>query len=143
MFTHVDHIGFAVTDVEAAIAHYSQAFGVEEWERIALPERHMAVGAAHIGETLIELIAPTSDEAAFAKFLREKGPGIHHIAYRVDDIVAALADLQARGIPLIDKAPRPGIHNTLVAFVHPKAGGQGVLIELVQHQTQAEESDQE
>jgi methylmalonyl-CoA/ethylmalonyl-CoA epimerase len=93
----------------------------------------MAVGAARLGDTLLELIAPTSDEAAFAKFLREKGPGIHHIAYRVDDIVAALADLQARGVPLIDKTPRPGIHNTLVAFVHPKAGAQGVLIELVQH----------
>jgi methylmalonyl-CoA/ethylmalonyl-CoA epimerase len=133
MFTRVDHIGFAVTDVEDAIAYYRAAFGIEDWERIALPERHMAVGAARLGDTLLELIAPTSDEAAFAKFLREKGPGIHHIAYRVDDIVAALADLQARGVPLIDKTPRPGIHNTLVAFVHPKAGAQGVLIELVQH----------
>jgi methylmalonyl-CoA/ethylmalonyl-CoA epimerase len=58
---------------------------------------------------------------------------MHHIAYRVDDIQAALATLQARGLPLIDREPRPGIHNTLVAFVHPKAGGQGVLMELVQH----------
>jgi methylmalonyl-CoA/ethylmalonyl-CoA epimerase len=134
MFTLVDHIGFVVADVDAAVAHYRAAFGIEEWERIALPERHMAIGVARFGETLIELIAPTSDEAAFAKFLRDKGPGMHHIAYRVADIVAALADLQARGVPLIDKTPRPGIHNTLVAFVHPKAGAQGVLIELVQHQ---------
>ncbi len=134
MFTHVDHIGFAVADVEAGIAFYSQAFGLTEWERISMPERHMAVGVARLGDTLIELIAPTSEEAAFAKFLRDKGPGVHHIAYRVDDIRAALAELQARGVPLIDKEPRPGIHNTLIAFVHPKAGGQGVLIELVQHQ---------
>lgn len=134
MFTHVDHIGFAVADVEAGIAFYSQAFGLTEWERISLPERHMAIGAARLGDTLLELIAPTSDEAAFAKFLRDKGPGMHHIAYRVDDINAALAELQARGVPLIDKTPRPGMHNTLTAFVHPKAGGQGVLIELVQHQ---------
>lgn len=134
MFTHVDHIGLAVHDVEEGIAFYSQAFGISEWERISLPERHMAVGVARLGETLIELIAPTSEDAAFAKFLRDKGPGVHHIAYRVDDIVAALAELQARGVPLIDKTPRPGIHNTLIAFVHPKAGGQGVLTELVQHQ---------
>jgi methylmalonyl-CoA/ethylmalonyl-CoA epimerase len=134
MFTHVDHIGLAVHDVEEAIAFYSQAFGMTDWERISLADRHMAVGVARLGETLIELIAPTSDDAAFAKFLRDKGPGVHHIAYRVDDIAAALAELKARGVPLIDKEPRPGIHNTLIAFVHPKAGGQGVLAELVQHQ---------
>lgn len=134
MFTHVDHIGFAVADVEQGIAFYSQAFGLTEWERISMPERHMAVGVARLGDTLIELIAPTSDEAAFARFLRDKGPGVHHIAYRVDDIRAALAELQVRGVPLIDKEPRPGIHNTLIAFVHPRAGGQGVLVELVQHQ---------
>jgi methylmalonyl-CoA/ethylmalonyl-CoA epimerase len=138
MFTLVDHIGFVVADLEAAIAHYRQSFGIEEWERISLPERHMVIGAARLGETLIELIAPTSDEAAFAKFLREKGPGVHHIAYRVDNIVASLAELQARGVPLIDKTPRPGMHNTLTAFVHPKAGAQGVLVELVQHQHASE-----
>jgi methylmalonyl-CoA/ethylmalonyl-CoA epimerase len=134
MFTHVDHIGLAVHDVEEAITFYTQAFGITEWERISLADRHMAVGVARFGETLIELIAPTSEDAAFAKFLRDKGPGVHHIAYRVDDIAAALAELKARGVPLIDKEPRPGIHNTLIAFVHPKAGGQGVLTELVQHQ---------
>lgn len=134
MFTQVDHIGFAVNDVEEGIAFYSQAFGLTDWERISLPDRHMAVGVARLGDTLLELIAPTSEEAAFARFLRERGPGVHHIAYRVDDIRAALAELAARGVPLIDKEPRPGIHNTLIAFVHPKAGGQGVLVELVQHQ---------
>jgi methylmalonyl-CoA/ethylmalonyl-CoA epimerase len=133
MFTQVDHIGFAVHNLEAAITFYSQAFGLREWERISLPDRHMAVAVTRLGETLLELIAPTSEEAAFAKFLREKGSGIHHIAYRVDDIVAALAELQSRGIPMVDREPRPGIHQTLVAFVHPKAGGQGVLTELVQH----------
>lgn len=141
MFTHVDHIGFAVADADAATSHYSQAFGLSEWERIDLPERHMTIRVARVGDTLLELIAPTSDEAAFAKFLRDKGPGMHHIAYRVDDIAAALAELQTRGVALIDKAPRPGIHNTLTAFVHPKAGGQGVLIELVQHQPATQESD--
>lgn len=134
MFTQVDHIGFAVHNLDDAVAFYSQAFGLREWDRINLPDRHMAVAVARLGDTLLELIAPTSEEAAFAKFLREKGPGIHHIAYRVDDILAALAELQSRGVPLVDREPRPGIHHTLVAFVHPKAGGQGVLTELVQYQ---------
>jgi methylmalonyl-CoA/ethylmalonyl-CoA epimerase len=134
LFSAIDHIGFVVAEIDAAVDHYRQAFGVDSWERIALPERHADIAVARFGDSFIELIAPTSDEASFARFLRERGAGMHHIAYRVDDIAAALGDLRARGVPLIDREPRPGIHNTLVAFVHPKAGGQGVLIELVQHQ---------
>jgi methylmalonyl-CoA/ethylmalonyl-CoA epimerase len=133
MFTHVDHLGFAVRDIEEAVAFYSATFDIAEWERIAMPERHMAVAATRVGDTLLELIAPTSDEAAFAKYLRERGPSIHHVAYRVDDIVAALADIKARGVQLIDEQPRPGMHGTLTAFLHPKST-MGVLIELVQHQ---------
>ena len=132
MFTHVDHLGFAVRDIEEAVEFYSRAFDVAEWERIEMPERNMAVAVARVGETLLELIAPTSDAAAFAKFLRERGPGIHHVAYRVDDIVAALADVKARGILLVDEQPRPGMHGTLTAFLHPKST-MGVLVELVQH----------
>jgi methylmalonyl-CoA/ethylmalonyl-CoA epimerase len=137
MFTQIDHIGFVVADIDQAVAFYSAAFGLAHWERIALPERHAAIAVARLGDSLLELIAPTSEQAAFARFLREKGPGMHHIAYRVDDIAAAMAQLRASGVPLIDSEPRPGIHNTLVAFVHPKAGGQGVLVELVQHQHSA------
>ena len=133
MFTAIDHIGFVVADIDQAVAFYREAFGLAEWERIARPERHADIAVARLGDTLIELIAPTSEAAAFAKFLRDKGPGMHHIAYRVDDIRAALAELSARGVPLIDKEPGIGIHNTLVAFVHPKAGAQGGLAELVQH----------
>jgi methylmalonyl-CoA/ethylmalonyl-CoA epimerase len=133
MFSTVDHIGFAVRDIDEAIAFYSRTFEVGEWERISMPERHMDVAATRVGGMLIEIIAPTSEEASFAKFLRERGPGMHHVAYRVDDIVAALADVKARGVQLIDEAPRPGMHNTLAAFLHPKST-LGVLIELVQHQ---------
>ena len=134
MFSVIDHIGFVVADLEQAVAFYRAAFGLEQWERIDLPERHAVVAVAHLGETLLELIAPTSEAASFARFLSEHGPGMHHIAYRVDDIHAALTELTARGVPLIDTAPRPGIHNSLIAFVHPRAGAQGVLVELVQHQ---------
>jgi methylmalonyl-CoA/ethylmalonyl-CoA epimerase len=137
MFTHVDHLGFAVNDIEAATTFYRETFGVAEWEIIEMPDRHMRVAVANVGGTLLELIAPTSDEAAFAKYLAERGPGMHHIAYRVEDIRSALDELRANGIRLIDEQPRPGLHNTLVAFVHPKAT-MGVLVELVQHQGQSE-----
>ncbi|NWG22062.1 MAG: methylmalonyl-CoA epimerase [Chloroflexi bacterium] len=133
MFEKVDHIGFAVRDIEDAVAFYSRTFGITEWERIAMPERHMAVAATRVGDMLLELIAPTSEEASFAKYLNERGPGMHHVAYRVNDIVAALAEVKARGVQLIDEVPRPGLHHTLVAFLHPKSC-QGVLVELVQHQ---------
>jgi methylmalonyl-CoA/ethylmalonyl-CoA epimerase len=133
MLQAVDHVGFAVRDLDEAIAFYGSVFGVTEWDRFPMPERHMEAAAARVGGTLLELIAPTSEEAAFAKFLRERGPGMHHVAYRVGDIVAALAEAKAHGVQLIDEAPRPGMHNTLVAFLHPKSA-MGVLIELVQHQ---------
>jgi methylmalonyl-CoA/ethylmalonyl-CoA epimerase len=134
MLEAIDHIGFAVRDIDESIAFYSAMFGVTGWERSALPERFMDVAAARVGGVLLELIAPTSDSASFAKYLRERGPGMHHIAYRVDDIVAALAQLKARGAQLIDETPYVGLHNNLVAFVHPKSM-QGVLVELVQHQS--------
>lgn len=134
MFSEIDHIGVAVRDLEEAVAFYSQSFGVVTWERATLPDLHMEVAITAIGATLLELIAPTSPDAAFAKFLDERGPGMHHVAYRVADIAAALAQARANGIRLIDEVPRPGMHNTLVAFLHPKST-MGVLTELVQHQS--------
>ena len=132
MFETIDHIGLAVTDIAEAVALYQSQFGVQEWEIIELPERHMRVAITTIGTSMVELIAPTAPEAAFAKYLAEKGPGMHHIAYRVADITTALATLKAQGLRLVDEVPRPGLHGTLVAFVHPKAT-MGTLIELVQH----------
>lgn len=134
LFSQIDHIGFAVRDLDQAVAYYTATFGITEWERIPMPERHMEVAAAKVSGVLLELIAPTSEQAAFAKHLADKGPGVHHIAYRVDDINVALNDLKDQGVRLIDETPRPGIHNTLIAFLHPKNGDQGVLVELVQHQ---------
>jgi len=133
IFTSVDHIGFVVRDIDEAIAFYTRVFDVSAWERLAMPERQMSVAITRVGDTLLELIAPTSEQASFAKFLQERGPGMHHVAYRVEDIAVALAEVRARGIQLIDEVPRPGLHNTLAAFLHPKST-LGVLIELVQHQ---------
>ena len=132
MFETIDHIGLAVTDIAEAVTLYQTQFGVQGWEIIELPERHMRVAITTIGTSMVELIAPTAPEAAFAKYLAEKGPGMHHIAYRVADITAALATLKAQGLRLVDEVPRPGLHGTLVAFVHPKAT-LGTSIELVQH----------
>jgi methylmalonyl-CoA/ethylmalonyl-CoA epimerase len=132
LLTDVDHIGFAVRDLDEAVAHYGATFGVTGWERIEIPERHTAAAVAWVGGQMLELIAPTSPEAAFAKYLDDRGPGMHHVAYRVDDIAAALGELRARGVQLIDETPRPGIHDTLVAFLHPRSC-LGVLVELVQH----------
>lgn len=127
----IDHIGIAVVDLESAIAFYRDTYGVVGWERIELPERHMSVAMCHIGDCMLELITPTSEEAAFARFLREKGEGVHHIAYEVDDVEIALRTVEGRGIRLVDAHGRPGIHDTCVAFLHPKAT-LGVLTEFVQ-----------
>lgn len=130
------HVGIAVHDLDATIDLYRHTFGVSDWERISLPERHMAIAVCHVGDTLLEFITPTSDQATFATFLRERGDGMHHVAYQVEDVEQALRQLEADGMRLIDRAARPGIHNTLVAFLHPKATG-GVLIELVEEQKSA------
>lgn len=131
MLKRIDHIGIAVHNLDAAVTFYRTTFGIEEWDRIDLPERHMAVAVASVGGTLIELITPTSPEAAFSKYLVEHGEGIHHIAYEVDDLEGSLRALEGRGIRLVDAHGRPGIHHTCVAFLHPKAT-MGVLTELVQ-----------
>jgi methylmalonyl-CoA/ethylmalonyl-CoA epimerase len=131
MLKRLHHIGIAVTDLEATVEFYRETFGIESWERISLPERHMNVAVCCIGETMLEFIAPTSDEAAFAKFLSERGQGVHHLAYEVEALDPALRSLGAAGIRLIDAHGRPGIHDTCVAFLHPKST-HGVLIELVQ-----------
>jgi methylmalonyl-CoA/ethylmalonyl-CoA epimerase len=91
----------------------------------------MDVAVCRIGDTLLEFIAPTSDEAAFAKYLKEKGEGMHHLAYEVAEVDPALRTLESAGMHLIDAEARPGIHNTCVAFLHPKST-MGVLIELVE-----------
>lgn len=131
MLKRIHHIGIAVRDLDAAIALYRDQFGVTEWERISLPERHMNVAVCRIGDTMLEFITPTSDDAAFAKYLREKGEGMHHIAYEVAEVEGALRTVERNGLRLVDEHARPGIHDTCVAFLHPKST-QGVLIELVE-----------
>ncbi len=131
LLRRIDHIGIAVHNLDRAIAFYRDTYGITKWERIALPERHMAVAVCHVGDAKLELITPTSDEAAFARFLREKGEGVHHIAYEVADVETALRTVEGRGVRLVDAHGHPGIHDTCVAFLHPRST-MGVLTELVE-----------
>jgi methylmalonyl-CoA/ethylmalonyl-CoA epimerase len=127
----LDHVGIAISSLDAALRFYRDALGLD----IEMPEEvaSQRVRAHFIatGESMLELLEPTADDSPIGKFLVKKGPGLHHIALRVDDIRAALAELQSRGVRLIDREPRPGAHGSLVAFIHP-ASAHGVLVELKQ-----------
>ncbi len=133
----LDHIGIAVANVGEALAFYRDALGLE----IEAPEEvasqrvrayFLTAGATTArGEPSLELLEATAEDSPIAKFVQKRGPGLHHIALRVDDIVAALAQMKARGVRLIDEVPRPGAHGSLVAFIHPSSA-HGVLVELTQ-----------
>lgn len=128
----IDHIGIATDGIAAAAAFYRDALGlsVEEIEEVS--SQRVRVAMMPLGESRIELLEPTSADSPISKFLAKRGPGIHHIAVRVEDIEAALNDLKSKGARLIDERPRTGAGGCLVAFVHPSSTG-GVLLELVQH----------
>lgn len=127
----IDHIGIAVRDIEQALQVYQVALGLPVKDVVDVPDQQVRVAFLTLGESNIELVQPTTDDSGTAKFIEKRGEGIHHICVQVDDIEAALAQLKANGVPLIDEEPRVGAHGR-VAFVHPK-GTHGVLMELVEH----------
>jgi methylmalonyl-CoA/ethylmalonyl-CoA epimerase len=127
----IDHIGVAVEDLEEAIHLYRDRLGMAEQHRETVEEQGVEAVLLEIGDSHVELLAPLSSETAVGKFLERNGPGMHHVAYRTDDIDAELEAVRGAGLRLIDEQPRIGIRNSRVAFVHPKATG-GVLTELVQ-----------
>lgn len=131
MFGRIDHIGVAVTDLDAAVALYEQTFGMPVAHRETVESFGVEAVLLDVGESHVELLRPVSDDSAIARFLERNGPGLHHVAYATDDIEAALGRCRAAGLRLIDERPRRGIRNSRVAFLHPKAVG-GVLTELVQ-----------
>ena len=127
----IDHIGIAVGDLAASLKMFRDALGLELTAPEEVPSQRVRAHFLEAGEVAVELVEPTSEESPVAKFIAKRGPGLHHIALRVDDIVAALGELKSRGVRLIDETPRPGAHNSLVAFIHP-ASAHGVLVELKQ-----------
>jgi methylmalonyl-CoA epimerase len=127
----LDHIGIAVKDIGAAIAFYRDALGLEIEPPEVVGSDLVRVHFIPIGQAKLELLEPTSPESTVARYVEKRGPGIHHITLRVDDLAGALEHLKARGARLIDERPRPGAEGALVAFIHPSTA-QGVLIELKQ-----------
>jgi len=131
MFERIDHIAIAVDDLDAAVALYETTFGLRVSHRETVADFNVEIATIQIGETAIEFLEGKSDDSPIRRFVEKRGPGIHHIAYVVDDIEQAMADLRAGGARLIDEKPRRGKENSLVAFVHPSSTGK-VLYELVQ-----------
>ena len=127
----LDHIGIAVQDLAQALAFYRDALGLEVEATEDVASQHVRAHFIRVGEPALELLEATAPESAIARFVDKRGPGIHHITLRVDDIHAALARLKAKGVRLVDESPRPGAEGSLVAFVHPSSA-HGVLVELKQ-----------
>ncbi len=131
MLTEIDHVAIAVRDLDAAIAWYRTTFGAtvahrERVERDGVEEALLAVA-----DSYVQLLTPTRDDSPVARYLEERGEGLHHVGYRVEDCAAALDAATAAGVRAIDSAPRPGSRGTTVAFLHPKTS-YGTLIELVE-----------
>jgi methylmalonyl-CoA/ethylmalonyl-CoA epimerase len=126
----IHHLGVAVDDLDQAVATYERLFGAELEHRETVPDQGVEAAALRIGEGRVELLASLGEETPVGRFLAKRGPGMHHVAYEVDDVGEALEDLAAQGTELIDETPRPGLFGLQVAFVHPDAV-HGVLAEIV------------
>jgi methylmalonyl-CoA/ethylmalonyl-CoA epimerase len=129
--TDIDHVGIAVPDLEAAVDEYRRLLGVEPSHRERVGDQGVEEVLFAVGSSYVQLLGAVGPDTTVGRFLATHGPGMHHVAYRVDDIEAALDHLRAEGAGLIDEHPRPGSRDTLIAFVHPSSMG-GVLVELVQ-----------
>jgi len=127
----LDHIGIAVGDLGEALKFYRDALGLEVEAPEEVASQRVRAHFIPVGESAIELLEATAEDSPIAKYIGRRGPGLHHITLRVDDIRAALARLKEKGVRLIDESPREGAHGSLVAFIHP-ASAHGVLVELKQ-----------
>lgn len=136
MLNRIDHVGLAVEDLDSSLALYRDLFKLDVAHREVVEQQGVEAVLLDVGENHVELLAPLGPDTPVGKFLANRGPGLHHVAYQVDDIDATLAALEEAGLRLIDSQPRTGIGASRVAFVHPKATG-GVLIEIVQPAAQA------
>ena len=131
MLNRIYHLGYAVEDLEAASRFYNENFGAEPTEPEVVEEQGVVATTFRVGESMIELVQPTRPDSPVGRFLERRGEGVHHVAYEVEDLEAALRELKRSGVQLVDEEPRRGVGGTRVAFVHPK-GAFGVLTELVE-----------
>jgi methylmalonyl-CoA epimerase len=134
---HLDHVGIAVPNLEQSLLVYAKNFGFVASHRERVVEQGVDIAFISLPNSLVELIAPIDNTGPIARFLEKRGSGIHHICYRVKSIHAELERLKAEGVPLIDEVPRRGAHNSLVAFISPKAC-EGVLTELCERDVHAQ-----
>jgi methylmalonyl-CoA epimerase len=126
----VHHVGIAVADLDEAIETYTSLFGAEIELRTTVEEQGLEAAGLRLGDSRVELLSPLADDTPVGKFLAKRGPGMHHVAYEVADIRAALAELKADGVELVDDEPRHGVFGHEIAFLHPDAV-HGVLTEVV------------
>ena len=127
--SHIEHIGIAVNSLEAAIPYYENILGLKCYSIEEVVDQKVKTAFFKVGDAKLELLEPTSPESAIAKFIEKKGEGIHHIAFAVDGVANALAEVEEKGVQLIDKQPRKGAEGLNIAFLHPKST-QGILTEL-------------
>jgi methylmalonyl-CoA/ethylmalonyl-CoA epimerase len=131
LFGRIDHIGVAVEDIDAALALYRDSFEMELAHRETVESQGVEAALLDVGDGHVELLAPLGPDTPVGKYLAKNGPGLHHVAYAVDDIDATLEKLSAAGLRLIDSEARTGIRGSRVAFLHPRSTG-GVLTEIVE-----------
>ena len=126
--THIEHLGIAVKSLEEAIPYYENVLGLKCYAIEEVADQKVKTAFFKIGQTKLELLEPTSPESTIAGFIEKRGEGIHHLAFATDDVAACLAEAEEKGVRLIDKAPRAGAEQMMIAFVHPKST-KGVLTE--------------
>jgi methylmalonyl-CoA epimerase len=126
----IHHLGVAVEDLDSALSTYERLFGARVEHRETVDDQGVEAASLRIGSDRVELLAALGDDTPVGRFLANRGPGMHHVAYEVDDVGAALEELNAEGAELIDESPRRGLFGLEVAFVHPDAV-HGVLAEIV------------
>ncbi len=126
----IHHLGVAVDDLDDAISSYQQLFGATLQDRATQDDQGVEAASLHVGDGRVELLAALAPDTPVGRFLARRGPGMHHVAYEVEDLPAELSKLEDKGVQLIDRAPRAGLFGMQVAFVHPDAV-HGVLSELV------------
>lgn len=119
--THIEHLGIAVKSIEESLPYYEQILGLKCYNIEEVADQKVKTAFFKVGQTKIELLEPTSEESTIAKFIEKKGEGIHHIAFAVPSVADALAEAEAKGVKLIDKAPRGGAEGLSIAFLHPKS----------------------
>jgi len=129
MITKVDHIGIAVKSINETLKFYEGALGIKCIGQEVVEDQKVKTAFLPVGDTEVELLESTTDDGTIAKFIEKKGEGIHHLAFRVDNIEKALEELKAQGIRLIDEVPRLGAGGAKIAFIHPKSTN-GVLVEI-------------